>query len=139
MDGLHPYVAYGVLPFFAFVSAGFSFADLGWSGLTTPMSVGVVLGLLAGKPIGVLAFVALALVLRLGRRPLGANWLELFGISLLCGAGFTMSFFIGALAFSPTDVVAQGQIRAAVITGSLLSVLAGGGVLSWARARREAA
>jgi len=50
-----------------------------------------------------------------------------------------MSFFIGALAFSPTDVVAQGQIRAAVITGSLLSVLAGGGVLSWARARREAA
>ena len=137
MDGLHPYVAYGVLPFFAFVSAGFSLADLGWKGLTAPMPMGVALGLLFGKPIGVLGFSALAVAARLGRRPMGSNWLELFGVSLLCGAGFTMSFFIGALAFDPTDLALQGQLRAAVIGGSLLAVLAGGAVLVQARARRS--
>ncbi len=136
MDGLHPYVAYGVLPLFAFVSAGFSVADLGWKGLFSPMPLGVALGLLVGKPLGVLGFSALAVAFRLGRRPMGANWLELFGVSLLCGAGFTMSFFIGALAFSPADLGVQGQLRAAVIAGSLLAVLAGGAVLVQARARR---
>ncbi len=136
MDGLHPYVAYGVLPLFAFVSAGFSVADLGWKGLFGPMPLGVALGLLVGKPLGVLGFSALAVAFRLGRRPMGANWLELFGVSLLCGAGFTMSFFIGALAFSPADLGVQGQLRAAVIAGSLLAVLAGGAVLVQARARR---
>ena len=137
MDGLHPYVAYGVLPLFAFVSAGFSLANLGWKGLFGPMPLGVGLGLLVGKPLGVLGFSALAVAFRLGRRPMGANWLELFGVSLLCGAGFTMSFFIGALVFNPADLGVQGQLRAAVIAGSLLAVLAGGAVLSQARARRE--
>ena len=137
MDGLHPYVAYGVLPLFAFVSAGFSLTDLGWKGLFGPMPLGVALGLLVGKPLGVLGFSALAVAARLGRRPMGANWLELFGVSLLCGAGFTMSFFIGALAFDPADAAVQGQLRAAVIAGSLLAALAGGAVLIQARARRE--
>jgi NhaA family Na+:H+ antiporter len=137
MDGLHPYVAFGVLPLFAFVSAGFSLADLGWKGLFGPMPLGVALGLLVGKPLGVLGFSALAVAFRLGRRPMGANWLELFGVSLLCGAGFTMSFFIGALAFNPADLGVQGQLRAAVIAGSLLAVLAGGAVLVQARARRD--
>jgi NhaA family Na+:H+ antiporter len=143
MDGLHPYVAFGVLPLFAFVSAGFSLSDLGWRGLLAPMPLGVALGLLAGKPAGILAFCAFAVATRLGRRPMGANWLELFGVALLCGAGFTMSFFIGALALGggegPGGSAGQGQVRAAVIFGSLLSVMAGGVVLSWARARREAA
>jgi len=136
MDGLHPYVAYGVLPFFAFVASGFSVASLGWRGLFSPMSMGVVLGLLVGKPIGVLGLCGLAVATRLGRRPMGAQWLELTGVALLCGAGFTMSFFLGALAFPPSDVAAQGRVRAAVILGSLLSVTAGGLLLLRAGAGR---
>ncbi len=139
MDGLHPYVAYGVLPFFAFVSAGFSLGALGWRALLGPLPLGVALGLAIGKPAGVLGFSALAVALRLGRRPMGANWLEMLGVAMLCGAGFTMSFFLGALAIPAEDLTAQGSVRAAVIAGSLLSVAAGGLVLAWARSRRAAA
>jgi NhaA family Na+:H+ antiporter len=135
MDGLHPYVAYGILPFFAFISAGFSLGDLGWRALVAPMPLGVAFGLLVGKPLGVISLSALAVATRLGRRPLGAGWAQLFGVALLCGAGFTMSFFIGALALGPSDGPAMGPLRAAVILGSLLSVLAGGAVLAWARRR----
>jgi NhaA family Na+:H+ antiporter len=136
MDGLHPYVAFGVLPLFAFVSAGVSWADLGWSSLFSPVSLGVILGLALGKPLGILIACGAAVALRLGRRPMGASWLELTGIALLCGAGFTMSFFMGALAFPPGDLPMRGRVRAAVILGSLLAVLAGGGVLRLARAGR---
>lgn len=136
MDSLHPFVAYGVLPFFAFVSAGFSLRDLGWGGLFSPVAVAVAVGLLVGKPLGVAGASSVAVALRLGRRPLGVTWLEMFGVSLLCGAGFTMSFFIGALAFAPGDAHLQGQLRAAVIIGSALSVLCGGAVLSAARGLR---
>jgi len=139
MDGLHPYVAYGVLPLFAFVSAGFSVADMSWRAAVSPMTVGVALALLVGKPLGVLGLSALAVATRLGRRPLGAAWLDLMGVSLLCGAGFTMSFFLGALVFPAGDAAAQGPLRAAVIAGSLLSVLAGGAVLLMAQARRDEA
>ena len=136
MDGLHPYVAYGVLPVFAFVSAGFSLPAVGWRGAFSPVPLGVALGLVVGKPLGVLGLSALSVALRLGRRPLGATWLELFGVALLCGAGFTMSFFLAALAF-PADELVRGQLRAAVIAGSLLSVLAGGAVLRQAQRLRD--
>lgn len=136
-DGVHPYVAYGVLPLFAFVSAGFSLGELGWSGLLRPMPLGVGLGLLVGKPLGVLGFCGLAIVTRLGRRPMGSTWLELAGVGLLCGAGFTMSFFIGALALAQGMVASQAEIRAAVIIGSLLSVLAGGLLLRRAQQDRD--
>jgi NhaA family Na+:H+ antiporter len=135
-DGLHPYVAYGVLPLFAFVSAGFSLTAIGWRSAVSPVPLGVALGLFLGKPLGVLGLSALSVALRLGRRPLGATWLELAGVSLLCGAGFTMSFFLAALAFPGADLV-QGQLRAAVIVGSLLSVLAGGAILRRAQALRD--
>ena len=136
LEGLHPYVAYGVLPLFAFVSAGFSLAALGWRGAFSTVPVGVALGLVVGKPLGVLGLSALAVALRLGRRPLGATWLELFGVALLCGAGFTMSFFLAALVF-PGDDLIRGELRAAVIVGSLLSVMAGGLVLRRAQALRD--
>ena len=137
-DGLHPYVAYGVLPLFAFVSAGFSLAAIGWRSAFSPVPLGVALGLFVGKPLGVLGLSALSVALRLGRRPLGATWLELAGVALLCGAGFTMSFFLGALAFPDSDLT-QGQLRAAVIAGSLLSVLAGGAILRRAQILRDQA
>jgi NhaA family Na+:H+ antiporter len=138
MDGLHPYVAYGVLPLFAFVSAGVSLQAIGWRSATSPAFLGTALGLLVGKPAGVLALSALSVALRLGRRPLGVTWLELFGVALLGGAGFTMSFFLAAVIF-PAAPAAEGQIRAAVIAGSLLSVLAGGAVLRRAQALRDEA
>lgn len=139
MDALHPYVAYGILPLFAFVSAGFSLSALGWRSLVEPMPIGIALGLLIGKPLGVFGLSLIAAVVKLGRRPLGAKWLELFGVAQLCGAGFSMSFFIGALALDHGPPDADGQLRAAVIIGSLLSILAGGATLAWAQSRRDEA
>jgi NhaA family Na+:H+ antiporter len=133
MKGLHPYVAYLVLPLFAFTAAGVPFRGLGWRDLLGPAPVGVALGLLVGKPLGVFGATAAAVSLRLGRRPLGATWLEFFGVTCLCGAGFTVSFFIADLAFASS---LQRPVRAAVIAGSLLSVAAGGAVLARAQALR---
>ena len=132
MDSVHPYVGYGVLPLFAFVASGFSFAAVGWRGLLSPMAVGVTLGLLVGKPLGILVASGVAVGMRFGRRPLGSNWLQLTGVALLCGVGFTMSFFLAALAFDGASGPEQGALRAAVIAGSALSLAAGGALLVWA-------
>jgi NhaA family Na+:H+ antiporter len=137
MDSLHPYVAYGVLPFFIFVSAGFAFPDVGWRGLLSPMALGVAAGLLIGKPLGIMALSFLSVATRLARRPLGVRWMEMFGVALLSGAGFTLSLYVGALAFDSAGAAISGQLRAAVIVGSLLSTLAGGAVLARAQARRD--
>ena len=74
--------------------------------------------------------------LKLARRPTGAKWIELYGVAVLCGVGFTMSLFIGALAFSPSDMVAQTEVRIGVIVGSLMSAALGMAVLAWSQARR---
>ncbi len=139
MESLHPYVAYLILPLFAFAAAGFSFAGLSLSALLNPVPLGIALGLFVGKQIGVFGFAALAIGLKLARRPTGAKWLELYGVSLLCGIGFTMSLFIGGLAFDPNDAIAQTEVRMGVIAGSILSTLVGMGVLAYAqRLRGEA-
>jgi NhaA family Na+:H+ antiporter len=134
-DALHPYVAYVILPLFAFVSAGVAFRDLPAAALLSPPALGVALGLLIGKPVGVFGFAVLAVAARLGRRPMGATWAELLGVALLCGAGFTLSFFLAALAFGPAE---QAAVRIAVIVGSLASVLAGGLLLTRLQALRDA-
>ena len=136
MSGLHPYVAYGILPFFAFVAAGFSFKGLSLGQLFAPVPLGIMAGLLIGKQVGVLALSALAVGLGLARRPSGATWLDLYGAALLCGVGFTMSLFIGALAFDPRDPLIQTQVRLGVIAGSAASALAGMAVLAWSARRR---
>lgn len=139
MESLQPYVGLFILPLFAFTAAGFAFSTLSGGRALSPISVGVAVGLLAGKPVGILGFAWLGAELRLARRPAGATWSELAGVALLCGAGFTMSLFIGALAFGPDNTAAQAQVRLGVITGSLASVLAGGAVLAWRQQRRRAA
>jgi NhaA family Na+:H+ antiporter len=139
MDSVHPYVAYGLLPMFAFVAAGFSVGDVGWPGLLSPRAVGVTVGLLLGKPLGILAASGFAVALRLGRRPMGSTWLELTGVASLCGVGFTMSLFLSALAFGDGSGHDQGALRAAIIAGSVLSGLAGAALLAWAARRRAAA
>ncbi|MES2035746.1 MAG: Na+/H+ antiporter NhaA [Pseudomonadota bacterium] len=123
MHALHPYVAYGILPFFAFVAAGFAFDIFGGGGLLAPLPLGIAAGLVLGKPIGVFGAAVLASALRLGQRPSGSTWLELLGVSMLCGVGFTMSLFIGGLAFPAGDTTAQVQLG--VVAGSVVSVLAG--------------
>jgi NhaA family Na+:H+ antiporter len=136
MDGLHPYVAYLVLPLFAFTSAGISIGSLTWRELLAPAPLGVALGLVVGKPAGIFLAVAGSLTSRLGRRPLGAAWIEIFGVACLCGAGFTISFFIADLALAPPQ---RDAARLAVIAGSLVSVAFGALVLRHAGQRRLAA
>ncbi|HEY2049144.1 MAG TPA: Na+/H+ antiporter NhaA [Caulobacteraceae bacterium] len=133
MDGLHPYVAYVVLPLFAFTSAGIPFTHLGWRDLLAPAPLGVALGLALGKPAGIFLAVAGSLASRLGRRPLGATWIEVFGVACLCGAGFTVSFFLADLAL---EGVQREAARVAVIAGSLAAVAAGALVLRHARRQR---
>jgi len=134
MESLHPYVAYMILPLFAFCAAGFSLRDTELRGLVSPVSLGVALGLFLGKQVGVFGATAAVVGLKLARRPTGASWIELYGVSLLCGVGFTMSLFIGALAFP--DGGQAAQVRVGVLLGSLLSSAAGVAVLRWAQARR---
>ena len=123
MEALHPYVAYGVLPFFAFVAAGFAFDAFPAGGLLAPLPLGIAAGLVLGQPLGVLGATALVVSLKLGRRPSGSTWLQILGVSMLCGVGFTMSLFIGGLAFH--DGAAASQVQLGVVAGSVLSVLAG--------------
>nr|MEA2798369.1 Na+:H+ antiporter, NhaA family [Phenylobacterium sp.] len=136
MEGLHPYVAFLILPLFAFCAAGFSIRGLGLSDLFGPIALGVAGGLFIGKQIGVFGAASLVIGLKLARRPTGAKWVELYGLSLLCGIGFTMSLFIGQLAFPLTDAAAEAQVRIGVVVGSLASTLAGMAVLAWSQARR---
>jgi NhaA family Na+:H+ antiporter len=137
MESLHPYVAFLILPLFAFCAAGFSLSDVNLGGVLGPVSLGVALGLFLGKPAGIFGALAALIGLKLARRPTGATWLDLFGVSLLCGVGFTLSLFIGELAFPHSALAAQ--VRLGVLAGSILSSGAGMAVLAWGQARRRKA
>jgi NhaA family Na+:H+ antiporter len=102
------------------------------------VSLGVAAGLFFGKQIGVFGAAALAIGLKWARRPTGAKWLELYGVSALCGVGFTMSLYIGALAFPDADPLHQTQVRAGVVLGSLASAFLGIALLAVSAARRAA-
>lgn len=138
MEALHPYVAFFILPVFAFMAAGFSLSGAGGGDILGPVSLGVAAGLFFGKQIGVFGAAALAIGLKWARRPTGAKWLELYGVSALCGVGFTMSLFIGALAFPSTDAQQEAQVRAGVVLGSVAAALAGMAALAISAARRAA-
>ena len=137
MHALHPYVAYGVMPIFAFAAAGFSFGDLSADNLLSPVAIGIAAGLFVGKQIGVFGASALAIRLGIARRPSDSTWMEIYGCALLCGVGFTMSLFIGALAFDAENPTAQSAVRLGVIGGSLLSAAVGMAVLAWCQRRRD--
>ena len=136
MEALHPYVAFFILPLFAFMAAGFSLGGVEGGSILGPVSLGVAAGLFFGKQIGVFGAAALAIGLKWARRPTGAKWLELYGVSALCGVGFTMSLFIGALAFPAADALHEAQVRAGVVMGSVASVLMGMAVLAISAVRR---
>jgi NhaA family Na+:H+ antiporter len=124
---LHHVVAFGVLPFFAFVNAGVSFAGVGISDLLHPVPLGIAAGLFIGKQLGVFTFCAIAIKLGLARLPNGAGWAGLYGVSVLAGVGFTMSLFIGGLSFEyvALDLKIIFDERLGIILGSLLSGVVG--------------
>ena len=127
--GLHPWVAFLVLPVFAFSNAGVALEGVQLATLIEGIPLGIAAGLLLGKAIGV--FGSLALMVRLGwaERPAGASWLQCLGVAVLCGIGFTMSLFIGGLAFHGQDGSYQTLVKLGVLAGSVLSGLVGTAIL----------
>jgi NhaA family Na+:H+ antiporter len=123
---LAPWVAFMIVPLFGFANAGLSFAGMGPAVWMSPLVPAVALGLFAGKQVGVLATVRLAVSLGWAERP-GRSWAQLYGVALLCGVGFTMSLFIGGLAFA--DATHMDAVKLGVLAGSIASALAGYGVL----------
>jgi Na+:H+ antiporter, NhaA family len=121
---LHNPVAFSVVPVFGFANAGVSLAGLGPEALLDSLTLGVALGLLVGKLVGVFGSAALAIRLGLADVPMGAGWLQLVGVALLCGIGFTMSLFIGMLAFA-NDPALQAEVKVGILGGSILAGLAG--------------
>jgi Na+:H+ antiporter, NhaA family len=120
---LHPWVAFGILPLFAFANAGVSLTGISLARLIEPVPLGITLGLFVGKPLGILAATGLSVAAGLAPRPEGASWVQICGIAMLGGIGFTMSLFIGMLAFS--EPAHATQLRLGVLAGSLLSAVAG--------------
>ncbi len=125
--GLSPWVAFLIVPVFGFANAGVSFAAMTPGMLLAPVTLGVALGLFAGKQIGVFGAAFLAIRFRLANLPVAASWAQLYGVALLCGIGFTMSLFIGLLAFP--DPILQQEVKVGVLMGSLASALCGAAVL----------
>jgi Na+:H+ antiporter, NhaA family len=124
-DTLHPWVAFGVLPMFAFVNAGVPLIGLSITDLLHPVPLGIVCGLFFGKQLGVLGMCWIAIRAGIAALPYGTNWRQLHGITLLCGIGFTMSLFIASLAFEVATTPYSGLERLGILIGSLLSGGAG--------------
>jgi Na+:H+ antiporter, NhaA family len=124
---LSPWVAFLVLPIFGFANAGVSLASAGHMSLFSPLGLGIIGGLFLGKQIGVLAAVFLARLAKVGALPARASWRHIYGVAALCGIGFTMSLFIGLLAFTGPEK--EAVLKLAVLVGSLLSALAGALIL----------
>jgi len=120
---LHGPVGYLIVPVFAFANAGLSLGGLQLSDVTNGIALGIILGLFFGKQIGVLLMVWLGVKLKLGSMPSGVSWRQIYGISVLCGVGFTMSLFIGALAFEQTGQENFAQDLLGILIGSALSAL----------------
>lgn len=116
--GLHPWVVFGVLPVFAFVNAGVPIVGLTFDALLQPIPLGIALGLFLGKQVGIFSASFIAVKSGLAKLPDGIGWAKLYGLSALCGIGFTMSLFIGGLAF-------EGAAEAGVVTNDRIGILAG--------------
>ena len=118
-------MAYLILPLFAFANAGVSFSGISVDALFGPVSIGIAAGLFIGKQVGVFSVVWLAVKLKLASLPHGSNWLSIYGVALLTGIGFTMSLFIGSLAFERGAFDHIAATRVGVLAGSILSAVAG--------------
>ena len=121
---ISPYVAFLIMPLFAFANAGVSLKGLTFSSLMAPVPLGIVMGLFFGKQLGVFLFSYISIKVGIAQMPSKANWLSLYGVGILTGIGFTMSLFVGNLAFVENTKYIDG-VKIGVLFGSLLSTIAG--------------
>ncbi len=138
IHALHPWVAFLIMPIFAFFNAGVSFAgaDIG-ALLSSPITLGIAVGLVAGKAIGILGTTVIACKLGWADRPAGTSWTQILGISLLAGIGFTMSLFIGSLAFDNEAAITAAKIG--IFLGSGIAMVLGSGILIASRSKTSEA
>ncbi|MBB5716078.1 Na+/H+ antiporter NhaA [Sphingomonas aerophila] len=127
---LSPWVAFAIVPVFGFANAGVRLTGLGANELFAPLPLAIAAGLFLGKQAGILVAVRGAVALGVASKPAGASWAQVYGVALLCGVGFTMSLFIGALAFA--DPLLLAEVKVGVLGGSVMSAVAGYLVLRWA-------
>jgi NhaA family Na+:H+ antiporter len=136
---LHPWVAFGILPVFAFANAGVNLSGMTLRSLLDPIPLGILLGLFVGKQVGVFTFSWVAVKTGLARLPTGVTFAHVYGAAILCGIGFTMSLFIGMLAF---ENAGTGEVivsdRLGILAGTLLSAVYGSLVLHWVLPRGKA-
>ena len=126
--GLNPWVSFLIVPLFGFANAGVTLIGLPTAALVHPVTLGVALGLFLGKQLGVFLSMRLAVAAGIAARPSGARWSQVYGVAVLCGIGFTMSLFIGGLAFG--DGLHETETKLGVLAGSLLSRVAGASLLA---------
>ena len=121
---ISPYVAFGIMPLFALANAGVSLNGVNLNSLLSPVPLGILLGLFVGKQVGVFLFSIVSIKLKIAQMPNDSNWVSLYGVGILTGIGFTMSLFIGNLAFADNTQYMDG-VKIGVLAGSLLSTLVG--------------
>ncbi|SDK01967.1 Na+/H+ antiporter NhaA [Microbulbifer yueqingensis] len=138
-QGLHPYVIYMILPLFAFANAGVDFGAMDERYFLHGVPLGIAVGLFVGNQVGIFSMCWLGIRLGLTELPRGMSWLALYGIAIICGIGFTMSLFIGSLAFEETGVDRFFDERVGILAGSLLSGVVGYLVLRHALGRSQVA
>ncbi len=121
---LHPYVAFGIMPLFAFANAGVSLENVSMKTLMGPVPLGILCGLFFGKQIGIFLFSIISIKLKVAQMPNNSNWLNFYGVGVLAGIGFTMSLFVGNLAFVENTHHIDG-VKIGVLSGSLISAIFG--------------
>ena len=135
---LAPWVAFAIVPLFGFANAGVTLSGIGLAQLLAPLPLGIAAGLFLGKQLGIFGAVWLAVRFGLAPRLQGATWLQIYAVAMLCGIGFTMSLFIGALAFPGRPELVE-EAKLGILAGSFLSALAGYALLRFAPRRRDRA
>lgn len=139
LENLHPWIVLLVLPAFAFANAGVSLSGLSYDDIFGPVPMGISLGLFAGKQIGIFGVAFLLIKLKLAKLPEGVNWLQLYGASVLCGIGFTMSLFISSLAFSHSGSDVGLTDRLGILMGSVFAAVVGYLILRVASKKEDVA
>lgn len=134
-DALGLGVAFIIVPIFGFANAGVSLQGVTFDMVVAPLSLGIMLGLFLGKQLGIMTFMFMGYRVGIVHLPAESTWRELYGVAILCGIGFTMSLFIGLLAFSDAEHIAMTKL--AVLCGSIISAIVGAAVLLWPKRRRE--
>ena len=130
---LQPWVAFFIVPLFAFANAGVSLNGFGLHDLLHPVTLGITLGLFLGKQLGIFGICWLVIKLKFAKLPAEATWLQLYGVCVLCGIGFTMSLFVGSLAFELHGDDYNDHLKIGVLFGSFLSALVGAVILRFGK------